>query len=182
MGALLPRGKMLPAKSMGKHDSGTAPGALVVDLGASVLNKAACNGGWVSVCGPWFFLRLTAGRHKRASSGKAGELGEVTTCDHGSEINSAIRPRPMFGYIRSESSQRLQTDTVLRGRPLTSIAFCVYLSSVTLAPPTTCQFFRTSNLPNYILLFITYLFRAIVTHEIGAPACSPQPACEARSS
>src|SRR5216683_4158854 len=91
MGDLLPPGKMIPAQSMGKHDSGTAPGALVVDLGASVLNKAACNGGWVSVCGPLFFLRLPAGRHKRASSGKAGELGEVTTCDHASEINSAIR-------------------------------------------------------------------------------------------
>jgi hypothetical protein len=60
---------------------------------------------------------------------------------------SAIRPRPIFGYLRSESSERLQTDTVLWRRPLTSIAFCVYLSSVTHAPPITCQSVRTSNSP-----------------------------------
>ena len=147
MGDLLPPGKMIPAQSMGKQDCGAGPGALVVDLGARVLNKAARNGGWVSVCGRLLFLCLPPARYKRASSSEAGEFREVTTCDHGSEINSAIRPRPMFGYIKSESSERLQTDTVLRGRPLTSIAFYVYLSSVTLAPPTTCQSVRRSNPP-----------------------------------
>ena len=97
MGDLLPPGKMIPAQSMGKHDRRTAPGALVVDLGARVLNKAARNGGWVSVCGRLFFLRLPAGSYQRASSGEGGELREVTTCDHGSQINSAIRSRPILG-------------------------------------------------------------------------------------
>src|SRR5258708_22048853 len=102
MGDLLPPGKMIPAQSMGKHDRGTAPGALVVDLGASVLNKAACNGGWGSVFGRLFFLRLPPRRHKPASSGKAGELREVTTRDHRAAINSALRPRAISGSITSQ--------------------------------------------------------------------------------
>src|SRR6516162_8525563 len=35
---------MIPAQPMGKHDCWTAAGALVVDLRACVLNKAARNG------------------------------------------------------------------------------------------------------------------------------------------
>jgi hypothetical protein len=70
---------------MGKYDCRTAADALVVDFGARVLNKAACNSGWVSSCGRLFFLRFPAGRHKRASSGEAGELGEIATRDHGEE-------------------------------------------------------------------------------------------------
>src|SRR5260370_14030325 len=88
---------MSPRHAWGNPDRGTALGEVVVDLGAGVLTKAARNGGWVSVWGRLFSLRLPAGSYQRASSGEAGKFGEVTTCDHGSQINSAIRPRPILG-------------------------------------------------------------------------------------
>ncbi len=93
---LLPPGKMIPAQPMGKHNCWTAAGALVVDLGARVLNKTARNSGWVSRGGRLFFLGLPAGRHKRVSSGEASEFREIATRNHGEETNIVAqgwRPR-----------------------------------------------------------------------------------------
>jgi len=70
---------MIPAQPMGKYDCRTATGALVVDLRACVLNKAARNGSRISSYGSLLFLRLSARRYKQASSGDAGEFCEIAT-------------------------------------------------------------------------------------------------------
>ena|SRR6266849_5186574 len=94
MGDLLPPGKMISAQPMGKHDCGAAADALVVDLGARVLNNAARNSGGVSGCGRLFFLRLATGRYKRASSGEAGEFREIATRNHEEESNIVVQRAP----------------------------------------------------------------------------------------
>src|SRR5262249_19547333 len=66
-----------------KHNCWSDAGALVIDLRASVLNKAARNYGRISRYGSLLFLRLAARSYKQASGGNAGEFREIATRDHG---------------------------------------------------------------------------------------------------
>jgi len=95
---LLPPRKMIPAQSVGKHDRWSAAGALVVDLGARVLNETARNGS-ISDFRRLPLLRFPAGRYQHASGGEACEFREIATRNH-EEVTSIVAQRvPAQGWL-----------------------------------------------------------------------------------
>ena len=111
---------MTPAESMGKDDCRTASGALVVDLGARVLNITVSNRGWISSCGGLFLLRLSARRHKCASSREAGEFCEIASGDHVEEANIVAQRVTAQAKYRADTRRRsegLLHRMYLQGRP-----------------------------------------------------------------
>jgi len=89
---------MVPAQSVGKHDGWSVAGALVINLGAFILNEAARNGS-ISDFRRLPLLSLSARRYQHTSGGEASQFREIATRNHGEVASIVAQRAPGRGWF-----------------------------------------------------------------------------------